>query len=80
MGQVAVDVLIRRLPNVVRDSMLYHRYNDITKRALQLHVQSVEDQEWLRCQLTTHNLVAFVVNGAILPRMVMLHLSSLIFR
>ena len=36
--------------------------------ALQKHVQSVEDQEYLRHQLSVSNLVAFVRDGAVLPR------------
>ena len=36
--------------------------------ALQKHIQSVEDQEYLRHQLSAANLVAFVRDGAVLPR------------
>lgn len=32
------------------------------------HVNCVCDQEYLRSQLKSHNLVAFVADGAILPR------------
>ena len=36
--------------------------------ALKKHVECVEDQEYLRCQLSAANLVAFVKDGAVLPR------------
>jgi predicted ABC-class ATPase len=32
------------------------------------HVNSVEDQEFLRAAVTASGLVAFVRNGAVLPR------------
>ena len=43
-------------------------YSAQDKTALQKHVQCVEDQEYLRCQLLAANLVAFVRDGAVLPR------------
>jgi predicted ABC-class ATPase len=43
-------------------------YENSSQRALQEHVDVVEDQEDLRRQLSEHGLVAFVANGSILPR------------
>ena len=37
--------------------------------SVQRHVDSVEDQQYLRQQLTSKGLVAFIADGAILPRM-----------
>lgn len=37
--------------------------------SVQSHVDSVEDQQYLRQQLTSKGLVAFVADGAVLPRM-----------
>ena len=36
--------------------------------AFKKHIECVEDQEFLRAQLPTENLAAFVRDGAILPR------------
>ena len=44
-------------------------YSIQDQAALTRHVECVEDQEYLRCQLSGANLVAFVRDGAVLPRM-----------
>ena len=43
-------------------------YSSQDKAALQKHIECVEDQEFLRSQLPAANLVAFVSDDAILPR------------
>ena len=43
-------------------------YSSQDKAALQRHIECVEDQEHLRSQLSAANLVAFVRDGAVLPR------------
>lgn len=44
-------------------------YSSQDQAALKKHVECVEDQEYLRSQLSAANLVAFVRDGAVLPRM-----------
>ena len=48
-----------------RQAMPYRSQDQV---ALQKHVHCVEDQEFLRRQLSAANLVAFVRDGAVLPR------------
>lgn len=43
-------------------------YAALDKHALQRHVDSVEDQHMLREMIKQQNLVAFVGDGSILPR------------
>jgi len=53
------------LPKMIQQTLVFASLND-TK--LKHHVMSVEDQEWLRNQLRPSGLVAFVPDGAVLPR------------
>jgi hypothetical protein len=65
LGHKAVEILVEALPHVVRDSLLYsaHKSADVTRWC-----DTVEDTRALRAALKEHKLVAFVGNGAILPR------------
>jgi predicted ABC-class ATPase len=65
-GRQAIAIFFDELPKVVEQSL---HYRNLNRDELQRHVESVEDQEALRLQLTDHNLVAFVADGAILPRL-----------
>jgi predicted ABC-class ATPase len=65
-GRQAIAIFFDELPKVVEQSLHYSRLN---RNALQRHVESVEDQEALRLQLANHNLVAFVANDSVLPRL-----------
>jgi predicted ABC-class ATPase len=53
------------LPRMIRDSLVCELLDALQ---LQQHVDSVQDQLWLQDQLDDAGLVAFVRNGAILPR------------
>ncbi|CDF37904.1 unnamed protein product [Chondrus crispus] len=65
-GQEAASILTERLPNVVAE-VLFAQSEDSQK--LLQHVTSIEDQEFTRnVSLGEHGLVAFVCNGAVLPR------------
>lgn len=65
LGEVAHNILARRLPELIRQTMLWSSQD---QQALIQHVQSVEDQTHLRRQLAQKSLIAFVANGSILPR------------
>ena len=65
MGDKAVDIFERIVPMFVQKSLMYAALNS---SRVQNHVLSVEDQHWLRNQLSLRDLVAFVPNGAVLPR------------
>lgn len=65
LGQQAYQILAVNLVELVSHSLLYANLNQ-TK--LRQHVISAENQHGLREQLGANNLIAFVANGAILPR------------
>jgi predicted ABC-class ATPase len=64
-GDEAARILCDELPRIVQSSLIYERLN---RSALKHFIEVVEDQCYLRRQLADRELVAFVANGAILPR------------
>ncbi|TFK84096.1 hypothetical protein K466DRAFT_554088 [Polyporus arcularius HHB13444] len=64
LGDAAYELFSRVITSLV-DNLKYNAYDP---QAIDGFVNSVEDQEDLRMQVTTSGLVAFVPNGAILPR------------
>ncbi|MFW6380305.1 MAG: ABC-ATPase domain-containing protein [Halorhodospira sp.] len=65
LGRQAAEILCRRLPEMVADAAEASR---LDLEALERHCAVVEDQQALREQLAGRGLVAFVADGAILPR------------
>jgi predicted ABC-class ATPase len=66
LGREAVDMLTQRLPQAVDRAL---RYANLDAYAVAAHVNSVEDQNVLRDWLKTHGKVAFIAEGAVLPRL-----------
>jgi predicted ABC-class ATPase len=64
-GAEAARLLCDDLPRVVARALLYR---NLPRERLRRFVETVEDQVYLRRQLPDAGLVAFVANGAILPR------------
>ena len=64
-SQVAEEMLLSELPEIV-DSSLFKE--NIDPDALSKHIESAVDAEYLRGQLDSLDLVAFIANNAILPR------------
>jgi len=64
-GHICKRILTENLPQVIEQAV---PYNSQDKAALQKHIECVEDQEYLRSQLSAANLVAFVRDDAVLPR------------
>ncbi len=64
LGDRAAQMLCEDIPQLVE--MLL--YKSLDKTAIERHVETIEDADWLRQQLASRNLVAFVANEAILPR------------
>lgn len=64
-GREASRLLISLLPRIADASLVCA---NLDERALREHVVLHRNQEWLRSQLAVQGLVAFVGNGAILPR------------
>ena len=65
LGRQAAAMLCEDLPRIVEAASLY---KSLDAKAIQQQVETIEDADWLRQQLAQYNLVAFVANGAILPR------------
>ena len=63
-GRMAAQMLCDDLPKIV-DNI---KYKSLDAAAIKHHVETVEDADWLRQQLEASGLVAFVADGAILPR------------
>ncbi|QIN77291.1 ATPase [Rubrobacter marinus] len=61
----AEAMLLEELPRVVREALLPE---GVDSRAARGHVETVEDADDLRRQLPGLGLVAYVANGAVLPR------------
>ncbi|WP_327058691.1 ABC-ATPase domain-containing protein [Leptolyngbya sp. Heron Island J] len=64
-GYGARELLTQDIPQLVA-ATLHHQPQ--WSQALEQHIATVEDANALRQQLSAHNLVAFIANGAILPR------------
>jgi len=64
-ARAAVAMLLEELPRVVRDALTPGGFDEDAARE---HVETVEDAERLRDMLPELGLVAFVADGAILPR------------
>ncbi|WP_046044197.1 ABC-ATPase domain-containing protein [Staphylococcus epidermidis] len=65
LGRIARHTLINVLPQIVEHALCYRNING---SQLQQQVELMMDQEEIRQQLVKRDLVAFVANGAILPR------------
>lgn len=64
-GRQAAELLCRSLPDLVDQTL---RYDALDAAAMQRQIACAEDADVLRSQLHDHGLVAFVAEGAILPR------------
>ena len=64
-GREAAAMLCEHLPRLVAASLYYPQ---LDADAIQRQVETTEDADWLRHQLSQRGLVAFVADGAILPR------------
>lgn len=65
LAKKALNILTFHLPKFIRRATIER---EIDKAALTEHCEVVEDQDALRAQLAENDLVAFVANGSILPR------------
>ena len=64
-ARLAQTMLLEQLPEIVNASLLAE---NVDTQALDRHIATAEDAEYLRGQLESRDLVAFVADGAILPR------------
>lgn len=66
LAKKALNILTFYLPKYIRRATIER---ELDKSAMLNHCAVIEDQEALRDQLSANNLVAFVANGAVLPRL-----------
>jgi predicted ABC-class ATPase len=64
-GIQAIAMLCEDLPELVQRAL---HYRALDAKQVQRHVETAEDADWLRQQLAERGLVAFIADGAILPR------------
>ena len=64
-GRQAIYLLCEDVPALVERALLYR---NLDAEVCERHVATAEDADWLRGQLDEAGLVAFVPNGAVLPR------------
>ncbi|MBE9504001.1 MAG: ABC-ATPase domain-containing protein [Proteobacteria bacterium] len=65
LGKDAEEMFFKELPQLVKESLFFENLDSAQAEA---HVQSVEDQDYLRSWLKEKGLIAFVANGSMLPR------------
>ncbi|CAJ1930389.1 unnamed protein product [Cylindrotheca closterium] len=65
LGLAAKEIFAKTLPSMIEKSLLL---KSLQAQRLQSHVDSIEDQVWLQKELESKNLIAFLRNGALLPR------------
>jgi len=65
LGRQAEAMLFNELPAVVQAALYYC---NLDAAALEYHVDSVEDQDFLRCWLAEQGLAAFIADDSVLPR------------
>ncbi len=64
-GDIAVELLIERIPRIVIDSLVFKNLNE---KELKRHVETAENADFIREKLKELKLVAFIANNSILPR------------
>jgi len=64
-GSSAISMFIEELPSIVSASLLF---KSMDESALYRHIRVAEDADFLRDRLSGMGLVAFVADGAVLPR------------
>ncbi|MDT8318513.1 MAG: ABC-ATPase domain-containing protein [bacterium] len=65
LAEDALEMFFSELPGVVGRSLYYKNCDAVAVKA---HVESVEDQEYLRNRLAEKKLVSFLGDGSLLPR------------
>lgn len=65
LGREANEIFFEEIPLVVRDSLLFE---NLDAGRLARHLDANEDQDALRGMLPERGLVAFIADGAVLPR------------
>ncbi len=64
-ADIAIELLIERIPRIVTDSLILKNLNE---NELKKHIQTAENADFIRAKLKELKLVAFIANNSILPR------------
>jgi len=64
-GRQAAQMLCNDIPQIVDQAI---KCQSLDAAAIEHHIETVEDADWLRQHLVERGLVAFIPDGAILPR------------
>jgi predicted ABC-class ATPase len=65
LGLEAIAMFFQEIPAIIEKSLFLRNVN---LKELRLHIETANDQDYLRGRLDDLGLVAFVANGSILPR------------
>lgn len=65
LGRQAAEMLCDLLPKIVIQSL---KYSNLDAAKVKQFVETVEDADWIRGELEDRKLIAFIPNGALLPR------------
>lgn len=65
LAHAAEEIILHHISKIAEKSLIY---KNLEKRQLEEHIYSYEDQEILRQRLSKLKLVAFIREGAVLPR------------
>mmetsp|Transcript_12207 Transcript_12207/g.19718 ORF Transcript_12207/g.19718 Transcript_12207/m.19718 type:complete len:441 (+) Transcript_12207:864-2186(+) len=65
MGAQAITILTQYVPTAVMETLVYEKQN---KSLLRQFITCIEDQDTLRRMICAQGLIAFIPNGATLPR------------
>lgn len=68
LGGVAEDLICGAVPKLVREALVFASLSATEAASLERHIKTAEDADALRAALPGLGIVAFVANGAILPR------------
>jgi len=66
LGRQAVTMFLHELPEIVAKSLFY---GNLDRQSMYRHIEANEEQDTLREMLKPNKLVAFVADGACLPRL-----------
>jgi predicted ABC-class ATPase len=61
----AYEMFFHEVPEIVKRSL---KFSNLNAEEIKEHVETIEDQEFIREKLGDYGLVSFVANGSILPR------------
>ena len=65
LGHQAAQMLCEDVPDIVEQTLLYQA---LDSQGIKTQVETAEDADFIRQQLSKNNLVTFIANGSILPR------------